>query len=45
MIAGFLLALLACGVSVTRLGVSTDTDLMFSESLLWRRNAVALNAY
>ena len=43
LLAGFLLALLACGVAATRLGVSTDTDRMFSDTLPWRRNAIELN--
>src|ERR1019366_604745 len=41
--AGSLLAVLACGVAATRLGVSTDTDQMFSETLPWRRNAIEMN--
>jgi uncharacterized protein len=43
MFAGFLLAILACGVAATRLGVTTDTDQMFSSSLPWRRNAVEMS--
>jgi hopanoid biosynthesis associated RND transporter like protein HpnN len=42
MLAGFLLAVLACGVAATRLGVSTDTDQMFSQTLPWRRNAIEM---
>ncbi|MSP00112.1 MAG: RND transporter [Acetobacteraceae bacterium] len=38
MLAGFLLALLSGGVAATRLGVSTETDLMFSDTLPWRRH-------
>ena len=44
MLAGFLLAVLAGGVAATRLGVSTDTDKMFSEKLPWRRNAIAIRS-
>src|SRR5450432_3217883 len=40
---GFLLAIVACGTAALRLGVSTDTDQMFSESLSWRRNAIQMN--
>ncbi len=43
MLAGFLLAVVACGVAAMRLGVSTDTDRMFSETLAWRRNAIQMN--
>ena len=43
MLTGFVLALLSGGIAVSRLGVSTDTDLMFSESLPWRRAAIAMN--
>ena len=43
LLAGFLLAILACGVAATHLGVSTDTDQMFSDTLPWRRNAIAMN--
>jgi uncharacterized protein len=42
MLGGFLLAVLACGVAATRLGVSTDTDKMFSDKLPWRRNAIEM---
>ena len=38
MLAGLMLAVLSCAVSATRLGVSTETDLMFSDSLPWRRH-------
>ena len=41
---GFLLAGLSALVASQRLGVSTDTDQMFSESLPWRRNAAVMNA-
>ncbi len=40
---GALLALLAGAVASVRLGVSTDTDQMFSDSLPWRREAIAMN--
>jgi hypothetical protein len=40
---GVLLAVIACGVAAMRLGVSTDTDQMFSETLAWRRNAIQMN--
>jgi len=43
MIAGIALAVLACGVAATHLGVTTDTDQMFSDKLPWRRNAIELN--
>ena len=43
MFAGFVLAALACVVAATRLGVTTDTDKMFSDTLPWRRNAIELN--
>ena len=43
LLAGLVLAVLACGVAATRLGVTTDTDQMFSENLPWRRNAIAMN--
>jgi hopanoid biosynthesis associated RND transporter like protein HpnN len=43
MLAGFLLAILAGGVAATRLGVSTDTDKMFSDTLPWRQNAIEMN--
>ncbi|HEY3848618.1 MAG TPA: MMPL family transporter, partial [Acetobacteraceae bacterium] len=42
MLAGFLLAVLAGAVAATRLGVSTDTDKMFSDTLPWRRNAIEM---
>jgi hopanoid biosynthesis associated RND transporter like protein HpnN len=41
-IAGFVLAVVACVVAAHRLGVSTDTDKMFSDTLQWRRNAIEL---
>ncbi len=43
LLAGFLLAVVSCVVAATRLGVSTDTDQMFSASLPWRRNAIEMN--
>src|SRR5882757_1598580 len=43
MVAGLLLAVFSCVVAATRLGVSTDTDQMFSETLPWRRNAIEFN--
>ena len=43
LLAGLVLAVLACAVAATRLGVTTDTDQMFAESLPWRRNAIAMN--
>jgi uncharacterized protein len=42
MLAGVLLAVLAGAVAATHLGVSTDTDKMFSDKLPWRRNAIEL---
>jgi predicted RND superfamily exporter protein len=42
MLAGFLLAVLAGAVAATHLGVSTDTDKMFSDTLPWRRNAIEM---
>ena len=42
-LAGIVLAVLACAVAATHLGVTTDTDLMFSSSLPWRRNAIEMN--
>ncbi len=41
--AGLLLAVLACGVAVRHLGVSTDTDQLFSDTLPWRQNAIEMN--
>jgi uncharacterized protein len=43
LLAGLSLAVLACVVAVKRLGVTTDTDRMFSDTLPWRRNAIELN--
>jgi uncharacterized protein len=43
LIAGLLLAVFSCAVAVTRLGLTTDTDQMFSASLPWRRAAIAMN--
>lgn len=40
---GLLFAVLAAFIAVSRLGVSTDTDLMFSPSLAWRQQAEQLN--
>ena len=40
--AGVLLAVLSGVVAAARLGVSTETDLMFSESLPWRRHVMAM---
>jgi len=40
---GLLFAVLAGFLAVSRLGVSTDTDLMFSPSLPWRQQAEELN--
>ena len=40
---GILLALLAGAVSSAMLGVSTDTDKMFSERLPWRQRAIAFD--
>jgi hopanoid biosynthesis associated RND transporter like protein HpnN len=42
MLAGFVLAILSCAVAATRLGVTTDTDKMFSDTLPWRRNAIEM---
>lgn len=42
-LAGFVLAGLSAGVASIKLGVSTDTDLMFSASLPWRQQAIAMN--
>jgi len=41
---GVLLAALSAGVTVTRLGVSTDTDKLFADSLPWRKRDMAYNA-
>ncbi|MGD0431237.1 MAG: MMPL family transporter [Acetobacteraceae bacterium] len=43
MVAALLLAVLAGVVAATHLGVSTDTDQMFSANLPWRRNAIEMN--
>ncbi len=40
---GVLLALFAGWVASVHLGVSTDTDLLFKDSLPWRRQAVEMN--
>jgi hopanoid biosynthesis associated RND transporter like protein HpnN len=42
-LAGVVVAVLAAYVAHTRLGVSTDTDLMFSPSLPWRKEKVAFD--
>jgi hopanoid biosynthesis associated RND transporter like protein HpnN len=41
--AGMLLAVFAGWVASAHLGVSTDTDLLFKDTLPWRQQAVALN--
>lgn len=38
-----LLGAVAAGLAVTRLGVSTDTDALFSSTLAWRQRAIALD--
>ena len=43
LIAGVLLAVLSGWVASVRLGVSTDTDLLFKASLPWRQQAVEMN--
>ena len=40
LLGGLLLAIMACGVATYRLGVTTDTDQMFSASLPWRQRAM-----
>ena len=40
---GIVLALLSGLVSYARLGVSTDTDLMFSDRLAWRQRSIAFD--
>ncbi|HYZ25145.1 MAG TPA: MMPL family transporter [Rhodopila sp.] len=42
-LAGILLAVLSGWVAKSHLGVSTDTDLMFSKDLPWRQQAEAMN--
>jgi hopanoid biosynthesis associated RND transporter like protein HpnN len=42
-LAGILLAVFAGWVASVHLGVSTDTDLLFKETLPWRRQAVDMN--
>ncbi len=42
-LAGILLAALAAYVASTRLGVTTDTDLMFSAALPWRKEKIAFD--
>jgi uncharacterized protein len=43
MAVGLLLALLCLGAAYERLGVTTDTDLLFSDSLPWRQQDIAFN--
>jgi hopanoid biosynthesis associated RND transporter like protein HpnN len=43
MAGGVLLAVFAAWVASGHLGVSTDTDLLFKDSLPWRQRAVAMN--
>lgn len=40
---GLLIAGLALGATITRLGVTTDTDLLFAETLPWRQRDIAFN--
>ncbi len=42
-VAGLALAGLSAWVAAERLGVSTDTDLMFSEKLAWRQQAAVMD--
>ncbi len=42
MLAGLLLGVLAAGLAATRLGVSTDTDALFADSLPWKQRKIAL---
>lgn len=42
-LAAVVLAALSGWVALHRLGVSTDTDLMFSQSLPWRQRAIEMN--
>src|SRR5690348_11477461 len=43
MLAGILLAAFSGWFAATHLGVSTDTDMMFSDKLPWRQRAVEMN--
>ena len=43
-LAGLIVAALATWYAVRHLGINTDTDLMFAESLPWRQRAMALKA-
>jgi uncharacterized protein len=43
-LAGLVVAALATWYAVRHLGINTDTDLMFAESLPWRQRAMALKA-
>jgi hopanoid biosynthesis associated RND transporter like protein HpnN len=43
LLGGVLLAAFAGWFAATHLGVSTDTDLMFAESLPWRQRAIEMN--
>jgi hypothetical protein len=40
---GLLVACLAAWIAMARLGVTTDTDLMFADSLPWRQRAAQMN--
>ena len=40
---GILLALFAAWIASTHLGISTDTDLLFSDKLPWRQQAMEMN--
>jgi hopanoid biosynthesis associated RND transporter like protein HpnN len=42
-VGGVLLAIFAAWVASIRLGVSTDTDLLFKQSLPWRQQAMEMN--
>jgi uncharacterized protein len=42
-LAGLALAVLCCWLAATRLGVSTDTDALFSPNLPWRQKAMAFD--
>ena len=42
-VAGVLLGCIAVGLASTRLGVSTDTDALFSDSLPWKQRKEALD--
>ncbi len=42
LLAGVLLAVLSGWIVSQRLGVTTDTDLMFADTLPWRQNAIAM---